>query len=210
MPFPYGLAYLYGVPIKLFGDAGFVVGDVIISIARIAVCMLLMRPFYRTPAARLAAAIVLFTMTGPVPGLSRVWTMFIHPLWDLRNIRPFITGMVALTLVYTTWLVNEDLAAPRPSRVLYVVQGALIGLVMQGDLHTGIIASLVTAGVGFILFCTRPTSDLADLAPHLRCRLGLRCRCGAYGVPGLASPPRRCPPTWPGSPPTHRSAAYSC
>src|SRR5580692_1380313 len=27
VPFPYGLAYIYGLPIMLFGDAGFMVGD---------------------------------------------------------------------------------------------------------------------------------------------------------------------------------------
>ena len=147
VPYPFGLAYVYGLPIMLFGDAGFIVGDAAVSMARIAICMLLVRPSTRTPAGGLAAAIVLFAVTGPLPGVSRVWEVFFHPLWDLRNIRPFITGLFALILVYTTWRINEQLLDARAPRSLLLLHGAAIGLTVQGDLHTGIIAAIVTACV---------------------------------------------------------------
>ena len=156
VPFPYGLAYVYGIPIMLFGDAGFVVGDAAVSIARMAVCMLLARPFTRTPAAGLAAAIVLFALTGPLPGVSRVWTMFMHPLWDLRITRPFVSGLCALAVVYTTWRIDENLTSPRTPYGLCLTHGALIGLIVQGDLHTGIIASIVTAGIGLAHLARTP------------------------------------------------------
>src|SRR5206468_2634029 len=100
--FPTGLSLLYALPIAILGDAGFPVADLLISILRMAVCLLAARVFFRTPAAIAAAATAVFVFTGPLPLLSHFWTLFYRPLWDMRYLRPFVTGLFALLLVINT------------------------------------------------------------------------------------------------------------
>ena len=143
--FPAGLSFLYALPIAGFGDAGFPVADFLISVLRMAACLLAARLFFRTPAAIAAAAIAIFVLTGPLPLLSRFWSLFYRPLWDMRYLRPFVTGLFALMLVINSHYFDRALYRPFADWRFSLFQGALIGLTVQGDLHLGIIACFVTA-----------------------------------------------------------------
>src|SRR5579863_3901933 len=138
--FPTGLSFLYSLPIAAFGDVGFPLADLIISILRMGACLLAARVFFRSPGAILAAAITLFVLTGPLPLISRYWTLFYRPLWDMRYLRPFVTGLFALVLIVNTHYLNAALHRNLPVYRLSIFQGALIGLTVQGDLHLAIIA----------------------------------------------------------------------
>jgi hypothetical protein len=147
--------------------------------------MLLVQPFSRSRGFRLAAAIILFSLTGPLPVtdplpvLWRFWTLFLAPLWDLRNIRPFSSSPFILALVYTAWRINEDLSASRSPRALCLLHGGLIGLILQGDLHTGIIASIATAVIGLWLIIRAPR----DIRTILVCALIVGLSCAVVATP---------------------------
>lgn len=155
--FPTGLSFLYALPIAVFGDSGFPVADLIISMLRMTACLLAARIFFRTPAAIAAAAIAVFVLTGPLPLLSDYWTLFYRPLWDMRYLRPFVTGLFALCLVINTHYFNEALYRPLPDWRLSIFQGALIGLTVQGDLHLAMIACFVTGTLYLYAIIRKPS-----------------------------------------------------
>ncbi len=171
--FPFGQSLFYAVPIMVFRDYGFVVGDLIVSAIRMAVCLAAGRIMFKDRMGAAAAAVVIFVMTGPLPLLSRYWELFWFPLWDMRNLRPFVTGVFALSLVLTTHGLMVRLRDKRPASGLDLVHGALVGLAVQGDLHLGITAAFVTAAI-FVQRCLTSPGDFRRLA-ITALRVGIPC-----------------------------------
>lgn len=93
----------YAVPIALVGDYGFPLADGVLSVVRLAVCLLLSRICFRSPMAVISAGLAIFVLTGPLPLVSRYWGLFYRPLWDMRYLRPFVTGLFALALVISIY-----------------------------------------------------------------------------------------------------------
>jgi hypothetical protein len=157
VPFPFGLSLFYALPITLFSDHGLLFGDLIISVIRVAACLAIGRILFKKPGEAAAAAVVIFVMTGPLPIVSRYWDLFYRPLWDMRYLRPYVTGLIALCLVLSTYHFSLALDRKHRSRVIYTIHGALIGLAPQGDLHLGIIAAFVTATLFLFSFLRSPS-----------------------------------------------------
>ncbi len=147
LSFPPGISMFYAVPIALVGDYGFPLADGVLSVVRLAVCFLLSRIFFRSPMAVISAGLAIFVLTGPLPLISRYWGLFYRPLWDMRYLRPFVTGLFALALVVSIYHLYAVRPGNRIRPALCVLHGALIGLAAQGDLHLAIIASFTTAAV---------------------------------------------------------------
>jgi hypothetical protein len=147
LSFPPGLAMFYALPIAILGDYGFPVADVVVAILRMAVCFLVAKAIFKSANAAAMAAIVIFVVTGPLPLVSRYWELFNRPLWDMRLLRPYVGGLLALSLVLTTHRVRAMLSGGRYQWRLCAVHGVSIGLAAQGELHLGIIASFSTAAV---------------------------------------------------------------
>jgi hypothetical protein len=145
--FPPGISMFYAMPIALFGDYGFPLADSVLSVVRLAVCCLVSRVLFRTPAAVIAAGLTIFVLTGPLPLISRYWELFYRPLWDMRYPRPFVTGIFALALVVSMYHLYATRPGDRTRPLVCVIHGVLIGIAAQGDLHLAIIASFTTAVV---------------------------------------------------------------
>jgi len=147
LSFPPGISMFYAAPIALVGDYGFPLADGVLSVVRLAVCFLLSRIFFRSPLAVISACLAIFVLTGPLPLVSRYWELFYRPLWDMRYLRPFVTGLFALALVVSIYHLYATRPGSRIRPALCVIHGVLIGLAAQGDLHLAIIASFTTAVV---------------------------------------------------------------
>jgi hypothetical protein len=147
LSFPPGISMFYAVPIALVGDYGFPLADGVVCVVRLAVCFLLSRIFFRSPMVVISAGLAIFVLSCPLPLISRYWGLFYRPLWDMRYLRPFVTGLFALALVVSIYHLYAVRPGNRIRPALCVLHGALIGLAAQGDLHLAIIASFTTAAV---------------------------------------------------------------
>jgi hypothetical protein len=147
LSFPPGISMFYALPIALVGDYGFPLADGVLSVVRLMVCFLVSRIFFRSRMAVISAGLAIFVLTGPLPLVSKYWGLFYRPLWDMRYLRPFVTGLFALGLVVSIYHLYATRPGNRIRPALCVIHGVLIGLAAQGDLHLAIIASFTTAVV---------------------------------------------------------------
>jgi hypothetical protein len=142
--FPPGLSMFYALPIAIFGDSGFPIGDALLSMLRMVACILAARSFTRERGTTACIALAIFVLTGPLPYVSRYWELFYRPLWDLRYLRPYVTGIFSLALIVSTCHVHRMLSDGRVHWGLCALQGVLIGLAAQGDFHLAVIATFAS------------------------------------------------------------------
>jgi hypothetical protein len=152
MPFPVVAILPYALGVAAFGDAGFVIADVAISVGRFLLIFAILSSITERKA--LAAGIALaiipamygseFYHSG-FPGIAEGW--------NFRYPRPYVTQLFLLAVTLTSIHLFRQLRKRNLKIVLAFGHGFVIGIATQGDIHAAIGFALATAliFVGFII-----------------------------------------------------------
>jgi hypothetical protein len=161
LPFPWLGMSLHAVMIFIFGKAGFLAADLVVSFIWLAAIHAILRAIF--PDGRLAAAFtILFfdifqnqstcqlPIYWPYPGI-------ICSPFGYRYTRPFVAGIFMVALLLTTHRLNESLREAESDWRPPTVHGVLLGLVAQVDVHMAMIGSIVTAAIAAFRLAIGPS-----------------------------------------------------
>jgi putative flippase GtrA len=162
IPFPLVSSLPYSLAVAAFGDRGFVMMDIAISIARFALCVLLAGLLVRCKFQQACAALVIFVLTGPalvshvLPRVQALgWnTSAFGPSWLMRYPRSYVTGLFLLLLLLTGAHLTKALRRREKAPRFFAAHGVALAVTAQGDLHLAMIACLATGIIYLHLLAT--------------------------------------------------------
>ena len=146
LPFPWVMMLCHAVSVRLFGDIGFVIADVLTMSLWLLMFFFLAKLLTHENSLASVLSLLMTGILGPEYWrLSLLWPHF--PVWDFRYPRPLFSGLFIVGLLLTSFHVWQHLSRKDSKARVYLLHGVTVGLCAQGDLHLAIIACFVT---GFI------------------------------------------------------------
>src|SRR5262249_24788616 len=150
LPFPIVSLLPYALSIAIFGDAGFIVADGLLSMTRfLLVYFLIVSCTSNKPAAAGAALAV-------TPVLYWFYRFELFGLSEnfFRYPRPYVTQLFSMAAIFTSFWLFRELKARELRPILAFGHGVLIGLAAQGNLYASVALLLATGLIfgGLIVF----------------------------------------------------------
>ena len=177
-PFPVVSLLPHAVCLRIFGDAGLMVADVLVNLAFFLSLLAFLRAFGIAPGLAIVASLMVSTELCQEL-VRRAWVVgFVRPdldltFWDMRIPRPFVSS-VFLLLTWTCLLrVVTDRAGARRLR-WWVLLALCFSLLLQSDLYSAISCALLIALAALVAWRGDPRRT-GRLLTHVAVALAVCC-----------------------------------